>query len=205
LIRRAINLHSLWAEKKFLKELFLWNEIWEKNFRYVLRKIEKQIDRLHDWKTQLRRKWCWNWKTDYDFFQKIAIDAYKEKYLPSEVFIRHRAKMIIIKRVMFEIEELSKLDLWFDKSVFVDVSEFYSELYENAKKKFNRILSEFPSTSIKLDIKLAEKSIFTLEENVIEQMFSKWIISDKLYVKFKSEIEEEFYSDVTKNLETFTK
>jgi len=207
LIRRAINLHALWAEKKFLKELFLWNEIWEKNFRYTLRKIEKQIDRLHSGKKQFRKKSDWKSKTvsDYNIFQKIWIWAYKEKYLPSEIFIRHRAKMIIIKKVLFELEELKKLDLWFNSSVFDNAVEFYSELHENAKKKFNKILSDFPDTSIKLDIKLAEKSIFTLEESVISEMYSKWVISDKLYIKFKDEIDEEFYSDVTENLETFTK
>jgi hypothetical protein len=188
-----------------LKELFLWNEIWEKNFRYVLRKIEKQIDRLHNWKNQFRRNWKWKWKSDYDFFQKIAIKSYQDKYLPSEIFIRYRAKMIIIKRVMFELEELSQINLWFEKNVFDDAKEFYSELYEKAKKKFNKILSDFPDIALKLDTKLAEKSIFRLEESVIEQMYSKWIISDKLFIKFRDEIEKEFYEDVTKNLETFTK
>jgi hypothetical protein len=56
-----------------------------------------------------------------------------------------------------------------------------------------------------LDTKLAEKSIFRLEESVINEMFNKWIISDKLYVKFKDEIERDFYSDVTQSLNTFTK
>lgn len=201
LIKRAINLHSLWAEKKFLKELFLWNEIWEKNFRYILRKIEKQIDRLHIWKNQLRR----NWKSDYDIFQKMAIISYKEKYYPSEIFTRHRAKMIIIKKVMFELEELIKLDLWFWKSVFIEATEFYEDLYKSASKKFNKIVEDYPMTSLKLDTKLAEKSIFALEESVIEEMYSKWIISDKLYLKFKGEIEADFYEDVTSSLETFTK
>jgi hypothetical protein len=36
-------------------------------------------------------------------------------------------------------------------------------------------------------------------------MYSKGIIGDKLFVKFKDEIEEDFYSDVTENLNTFTK
>jgi hypothetical protein len=36
-------------------------------------------------------------------------------------------------------------------------------------------------------------------------MFNKWIISDKLYVKFKDEIDKEFYSDVTQDLNTFSK
>ena len=199
IIRRAISLHSLWSEKKFLKEMFLWNEIWEKNFRYILRKIEKQIDRLSSWKEQLGKET----NIDYDFFQQIALKAYKEKETPSEIFIRNRTKKIIIKRVLIELEELSKLNLWFDKVIFDDIRSFYEELYKKAKNKTNKVIDEYPTITLKLDMKLAEKSIFLLEESVIEQMHSKQIISDKLYIKFKWEIEEEFYSDVTKNLETF--
>lgn len=199
IIRRAISIHSLWSEKKFLKEMFLWNEIWEKNFRYILRKIEKQIDRLSSWKEQLGKET----NIDYDFFQQIALKAYKEKETPSEIFIRNRTKKIIIKRVLIELEELSKLNLWFDKVIFDDIRSFYEELYKKAKNKMNKVIDEYPTIILKLDMKLAEKSIFLLEESVIEQMHSKQIISDKLYIKFKWEIEEEFYSDVTKNLETF--
>ena len=201
LIKRGVNLHSLWAEKKFLKELFIWNEIWEKNFRYILRKIEKQIDRLYSGKNQLRL----SWKNDYDIFQKIAIKWYTEKNYPSEIFIRHRAKIIIIKKVLLELDNLAKLNLWFWKDVFEDSISFYNKLYEKASIKYNKIILEYPKTSLKLDIKLAEKAIFSLEESVIEEMFSKWIISNKLYIKFKDDIEENFYEDVTKNLDTFTR
>ena len=201
LIKRAISMHSLWAEKKFLKELFLWNEIWEKNFRYILRKIEKQIDRLHNWKKQFRK----NWKNDYDIFQKISINIYKEKDFPSEIFIRHRAKKIITKKVIFEIEELSKLNLGFDKNIFKETIDFYNTLYKVAEEKLEWIVKSYPNETLKLDTKLAEKSIFSLEENVIEEMFNKWIISDKLFIKFKEEIDEGFYSDVTENIKTFTK
>jgi hypothetical protein len=34
-------------------------------------------------------------------------------------------------------------------------------------------------------------------------MFKKWIISDKLYIKFKLTIDEDFYSEVTDDLNTF--
>jgi len=201
LIKRAISIHSLWAEKKFLKELFLWNEIWEKNFRYILRKIEKQIDRLHAGKKQFRKKG----KNDYDIFQRLAIKFHKERELPSEIFIRQRAKKIITKKVIVEIEELAKLDLGFEKNIFKETIEFYKEVYKKAEERLKWLAKAYPKETLKLDTKLAEKSIFSLEESVIDEMFNKWIISDKLYVKFKDEIDKEFYSDVTQDLNTFSK
>ena len=201
LIRRAVWLHSLGAEKKFLKELFLWNEIGEKNFRYILRKIEQQIDRLSTGKAQLRK--VIKWDNDYDIFQRIALLAYNEKQSPADIFIRNRARIIIIKRVLHELEELQKFDLWFSRKVFDDIIVFYEDLLAKAKKKLNKVISNYEKTTIVLDTKLAEKSIFTLEYKMIRDMFDKWIISAKLYIKFKNEIEQDFYSDVKHDLETF--
>ncbi len=201
LIKRAISLHSLGAEKKFLKALFLWNEIQEKNFRYILRKIDQQIERLSSWKEQLRK--AVKGKNDYDIFQKLAIFAYRTKKTPADVFIRNRARIIILTRVIGELEELQRFDLGFNKAVFKDIIEFYNELLRKAKKKQNKVISNYEKIAVSLDTKLAEKSIFTLEYKMIDDMFDKGIISDKLYIRFKDEIEEEFYSDVKNNLETF--
>ncbi len=201
LIRRAVSLHSLWAEKKFLKELFLWNEIGEKNFRYILRKIEQQIDRLSTGKGQLRK--VNKWENDYDIFQRIALWAYSEKTSPADIFIRNRARIIIIKRVIAELDELSRYDLGFDKNVFENIKVFYEDLLSKAKKKLNRVVASFEKTTVILDTKLAEKSIFALEYRMIDDMLDKWVISDKLYIKFKDEIEKDFYSDVKNDLETF--
>ena len=58
LIRRAISLHALGIEKQYLKNLFFYNEIDEKNFKYILRKIEKQIERVECEAPQLRKISC---------------------------------------------------------------------------------------------------------------------------------------------------
>lgn len=48
LIRRALSLHALGIEKQYLKDLFSYNEIEEKNFKYILNKINRQIERLNE-------------------------------------------------------------------------------------------------------------------------------------------------------------
>lgn len=55
LIRRAISLHALGIEKQYLKSLFFYNEIDERNFKYILRKIEKQMERIENENPQLRK------------------------------------------------------------------------------------------------------------------------------------------------------
>jgi hypothetical protein len=53
LIRRAISLRALGIEKQYLKSLFFYNEIDERNFKYILRKIEKQMERIENENPQL--------------------------------------------------------------------------------------------------------------------------------------------------------
>ena len=80
LIRRALSLHALWIEKQYLKDLFLYNEIDEKNFKYIFRKIEKQMERVETDSPQLRK--ISNIPDDYDIFSKFAIKMYKNSSSP---------------------------------------------------------------------------------------------------------------------------
>lgn len=194
LSRNAIILHSLWAEKIYLKELFLWNEIGEKNFRYILRKIEQQILRLSTGKGQLRK--ITKAKSDYNLFQKLAIWLHKKRESREDVFIRNRARKVIIKKVIAELQELHESDLGFKQSIFKEVMSFYEGLYDIAEKKVHKLHKKHKKIIQQLDIKLAEKSLISLEGAMVEDMYAKWIISDKLHIKFKEEIEAEFYSDV---------
>jgi hypothetical protein len=49
-----------------------------------------------------------------------------------------------------------------------------------------------------VESKLVEKSLLKLEENVINDLYDKEIITPKLYIKFMDEIEEEIYRDIKK-------
>ncbi len=199
LIRRAINIHSLWAEKKYLKTLFMWNQIWERNFRYILRKIDHQLEELAQWEDELKK--TVKWSSNYDVFQKIWLWYYEKRDTALDVFIRNRARLIVIKKVIIELEQLSKFDIGFKQAIFREVIWFYEKLYKETKKKLKKVMKEHHKITFELDIKLSEKSIFALEEKMIESMHDKWIITDKLYIKFKHEIQEEFYSDVKEEIE----
>ncbi len=199
LIRRAIILHSLGAEKKFLKGLFLWNQIGEKNFRYILRKIDSQWDRIRAWENQLsQRKYM---KNEYNFFQKMVLLFSKWVHTPVDIFVRKRAERIIIKKVIIELEQLSTFDIGFKKAIFKEIIGFYEELYRETEKELEEVIHDYHKMTLELDIKLSEKTLFTLEEKMVHSMHDKGIINDKLYLKFMEEIQDDFYADVRKDFQ----
>ena len=196
LIRRAISLHALWIEKQYLKELFYYNEIWEHNFKYILRKIEKQMERIEHDHSQLRS--ISHRKNDYDVLSKLVISVYKKKSTDLDAYIRNRTRMIITRKVIKELRELAEIDFWFDKQVFEEIIELYSAFNKNADEKRIKLLSTHKSSINAIESRLANKSLLKLEEKVINDLYNKEIITPKLYIRFKENIEKEMYADVKK-------
>lgn len=198
LIRRALSLHALWIEKQYLKDLFKYNEVWEKNFKFILNKINRQIERLETWKPQLKS--IADDKVDYDIFQKLVKNfrVNEENYI--DKYIRSRARAIITRKVIKELKILADIDFWFDKKIFEEIIWLYEKFNQVANEKKDLIALKNQSIISALESRLADKSLLKLEENVVKDLHDKEIITPKLFIKFMDEIEEEIYCDIKKSI-----
>ncbi len=196
LTKRALSLHALWIEKQYLKELFFYNEIDEKNFKYIFRKIEKQIERLEKSNQQLRSISKLN--NDYDIFSRFVLGLYKRTSTDLDSYIRNRTRVIITRKVIKELKILSDTELWFDKKMFTEIIELYSGFNKHADEKRIKIFSSHKATINAVESRLINKSLLKLEEKTIKDLYNKEIITPKLYIKFMEDIEKEMYSDVKK-------
>lgn len=194
LIRRAISLHALGIEKQYLKSLFFYNEIDEKNFKYILRKIEKQMERIENENPQLRK--FSKGEMDYDFFSRCAIRAFKDSTSVVDMYIRNRARVIITRKVIKELKALSEIEFGFDNSIFEEVITLYASFNKVADEKRIKIFVEHKATINAVESRLVNKSLLKLEEQVIKDLYNKEIITPKLYIKFKEEVESEMFQDV---------
>lgn len=194
LIRRAISLHALGIEKQYLKELLFYNELDEKNFKYILRKIEKQMERIENEDIQLRSI-SWD-GCDYDIFSKLAIKLYKNHTSKLDTYIRNRSRVIITRKVIKELRSLSEIDFGFDKKAFDEVIELYAHFNKTADEKRIAIFATHKATINAVESNLVNKSLLKLEEKVLKDLYNKEIITPKLYIKFMDEIQYEMYKDV---------
>lgn len=196
LIKRALSLHALWIEKQYLKELLYYNEVDERNFKYILRKIEKQIERLEKSWEQLRN--VSNMKNDYDIFSRFFFNLYKKNSTDLDSYIRNRTRVIITRKVIKELRYLSETELWFDTHIFSEIIELYAKFNKEADEKRIKIFSHHRATINAVESRLINKSLLKLEEKTIKDLYHKEIITPKLYLKFMEEIESEMFSDVKK-------
>ncbi|MDD2871960.1 MAG: sodium:proton antiporter [Candidatus Gracilibacteria bacterium] len=196
LIRKAISLHALGIEKQYLKELFFYNEIDEHNFKYILRKIEKQMDRVEHDNSQLRK--ISNSENDYDIFSQFIFSMYKKTSTHIDAYIRNRARLIITRKVIKELKNLSEIDFGFDVSIFDEVIDLYKLFNQTAKEKRLKLLTEHKVSINNIESNLITKSLLKIDENVIKDLFKKEIITPKLYIKFMKDIETDMYSDLKK-------
>ncbi|MDD3303059.1 MAG: cation:proton antiporter, partial [Candidatus Gracilibacteria bacterium] len=163
LVKTAISLHSLGIEKQYLKELFHYNEIDEKNFKYIIRKINRQIERLESGNNQLSKIKDITQK-DYDIFEKIILKLDKDINSDVNLYIRNRAKIVITRKVIKELNELKNIDFGFDSKSFDDVIELYKNFNKISEDKKQNILSKNNKVIENLEIELYDKSLLKLEE-----------------------------------------
>ncbi|MDP2396001.1 MAG: hypothetical protein Q8S84_06905 [bacterium] len=91
-----------------MKQLFLYNEIDENNFKYILRKIEREIEKInHD---HLKLIKISEKEDDYDFFSKIFLKLYQKESTYIDSYIRNRTRLIITRKVIKELRSLSEID-----------------------------------------------------------------------------------------------
>ncbi|ATU05249.1 hypothetical protein BKN14_02220 [Candidatus Gracilibacteria bacterium HOT-871] len=194
LVKKVISLHSLGIEKQYLKELFYYNEIDERSFKYILRRIEKQIERLEQGKEQLRK--ISGAKLDYDIFTRFLVKSYLKKSNYVDCYIRNRSRVIITRKVIKELKNLKEIDFGFNNKYFDEIIELYTTFNKNAENKKTEIFKTHRATINALESRLVNKSLLKLEEKIVDDLYSKEMITPKLYLKFIEEIENEMYADV---------
>lgn len=196
LIRKAISMHALWIEKQYLKNLFYYNELDERNFKYIFRKLEKQMERVELESSQLRS--ISNSDNDYDIFSRLAIALYKRRTTSIDAYIRNRARVIVTRKVIKELRLLSEIDFGFDSKIFNEIIELYAAFHKSADEKRIHIFSAHKVQINLIESNLINKSLLKLEESILKDLYKKEIISPKLYIKFMEEVEYEMFQDVKK-------
>lgn len=198
LIKKTISLHALWIEKQYLKELFFYNEIDEKNFKYILKEIENQIDLVENKNVYLEK--ALNNNNNNNIFTNFVIWKQENRFSDIDLYIINRTRLIITRKVIKELRLLQEIDFWYDKTIFEDIIELYAMFNKKSDEKRIKLFISHKATINAIESNLINKSLLKLEESVIKGLYQKEIITPKLYLRFMSEIEYEMYGDLKKFL-----
>lgn len=179
-IKKILWLFSLWIQKIFLIELLTYNEIEERNFKYLLNRIEEKQTKLEMWTMNFI-----SLEDDYEnnFLENINDILTIKKN--TDFFVRNRAQTIVIMKTLKEIKALKDFDFWFEKKYIDDVIKIYEDFYEllprpNVK---NEEVTNLENT-------LFWRWILKHSENKLKEIKTKWILTTKLYDVLSERLDE---------------
>ncbi|MDD2908970.1 MAG: cation:proton antiporter [Candidatus Gracilibacteria bacterium] len=192
LIIKALSLHALGIEKQYLKELFRYNEIDEYIFKYMLGKINRQIERIEGNKTQVKKETL---TEDIDLIDKILNYFHTKDDNITYQYLKNRTKYIVSSKVIVEFEILKNIEWGFSVEVFDEVIELYSKFNVLSKQKMDEIYSKHEKMINLLDVRLVNKSLLKLEEKTVKSLYEKEFVTPKLYVDIMDSIEHKIARD----------
>jgi hypothetical protein len=82
-----------------------------------------------------------------------------------------------------------QVDFGFDNKIIKSIIDMYKNFYDSAKTKMDEIDLKHKSTIMIIESNLTNKALLKVEEEVIEKLYKREVITPKLYLKFKDEIE----------------
>ena len=144
ILERMLALHALEIEKAVLVDLFNHHEVPEWILRRMLNKLESQIERVEDGKTQIKE--CYYHKIARDTLI-VAIEEFldnfrKKRNMNEEKYFKSRARVIILEKVLRRFEIFESVEEIAESHAFADIIERYKYLLESAKKIRQELLQK---------------------------------------------------------------
>ena len=193
LFLKVLSLHALGIEKFYLMQLFAYNEIDEDSFKYIMHKIFRQKERIESDQSQISDI---NETNDYDFLERIRILITFDKDTEIDRYLRNRTKVIIAKKVIYELERLQRALFWFQDESFDKIITLYKQFIKISEDKMKNIGQRNRLSILAIEARLVEKSLLHEEEIVVNSLYKKEMLSKKVQVKFLENILEGIMKDV---------
>lgn len=108
-------------------------------------------------------------------------------------FMRTRARLVMTDSAIKGLIVFEGIDFIAGRKEFKEIKDLYVGFYDKAKMKHTQLFIADKELLIEFDSHLANKSLLKQQEIIVEDLFQKEIISPKLYIRFKEEIEEKIY------------
>jgi hypothetical protein len=108
-------------------------------------------------------------------------------------FMRIRSRLVMTDSALKGLIVFQGIDFIVGHKEFREIHAIYTNFREKAQKEYMELFSNHKALLIEFDSRLANKSLLKQQEIIIEDLFHKEIISPKLYIRFKEEIEEKIY------------
>lgn len=133
-LSKMLALHAIEIEKSLLIEVFNHNEVPEWILRHMISKMDSQIERIEDWKSQLKNAYEHKIKPKWleKLVLKIVNSLSKKRDSDEEKYYKARTRVIILEKVLERLEIFHSVEPIASSHALRDLENLYKKFLENA-------------------------------------------------------------------------
>ncbi len=194
-VGRALQAYALGMEKRFLHELFVYQEITEAEFKEIYNKIQIQLSRVEQGKEQLLGI---NERFEKDWFERL-VDWGREHFRPikkeallMEEYRYYRAQEIILNKVIRRLRALGVKfpGLFGDMVAFEGVMVLYEKLHADTLEKRDKAAARVGTELSFLNESFGRSALRKTEEQALDEILENEMLPPKLSIMLYNEIKQ---------------
>lgn len=194
-VARALQAYALGMEKRFLHELFVYQEITEAEFKEIVNKIQIQLARVEQGREQLTGI---NERFEKDWFERL-VDWGRERFRPSkkeallmEEYRCYRAQEIILNKVIRRLRAMGERfpGLFGDMVAFEAVMVLYEKLHADTLGKRDKAAEKVGAELSFLNESFGRAALRKAEEKALDELLENEMLPPKLSIMLYNEIKQ---------------
>lgn len=196
---RALQMYVLGMEKRFLKELFVYQELSESEYKEIQNKIAIQTSRVEEGKEQISSH---NERFRQDWFETL-VAWFRKRFWPKpakqeslEEYRYYRAQEVILAKVLRRLKSLSARfpGLYGDEASIRSVVTLYEALRIDAERKRDAAAANIGTGLSYLNESFGRSALFKTEERMLDELLENAMLPPKVANMLYNELQDEAYS-----------
>jgi CPA1 family monovalent cation:H+ antiporter len=196
---RALQMYALGMEKRFLRELFIYQEVSESEYKEILNKIAIQTSRVEEGREQVSGH---AERFEQDWFETLVL-WFRKKFRPKttkqetlEEYRYYRAQEVVLAKVLRRLKSLGQRSpgLYGDAESSDSVVALYESLRVDAERKRDAAGARIGTELAFMNESFGRAALFKTEERMLEELLENSMLPPKVANMLYNELKDEAYS-----------
>ncbi len=191
---RVLRLYTIGIEKEALDTLYDYGEVNEKVYRRVLAKLSSQYERIESGLKEIDPS-----EEVSDVLSRLA-HGMKKMFSPREavyseedLYLYYRTQSVLSRFVIRALKHLDKqyAPILFGEQAMVHIKSIYESFLEGSTQKMRVVTERIPEKAKILSEQFARRAVLEAESNVLEELSHRFMITPKVFIAIRDDIERE--------------
>ncbi len=196
---RALQMYALGMEKRFLRELFIYQEVSESEYKEILNKIAIQTSRVEEGREQVSGH---AERFQQDWFETLVL-WFRNNFRPKtakqealEEYRYYRAQEVVLAKVLRRLKSLGDRSpgLYGDSASSDSVVALYEGLRVDAEQKREAAGTRIGAELAHMNESFGRSALFKSEERILDELLENAMLPRKVANMLYNELKDEAYS-----------